>query len=347
MTFRKQGSGDARRTTPRQSDLLAQRNLRKAREELLLRVAFQFCRNRGGKSKLDQIHQIEVANQTECSETRTAGMKAERFLDAITLEQRLALADLFEDFAGEIFSFQEQAELRFVERRIVEQREENIRGRMMQERGEFIAGGHARAFAAFSNRFGHELTFGDLQGMRQDAASKLGHVFGNCPWQRAYTGVGSSFTNHAIEFGVEEYAAIEDPARFREKETRVLQIELPKNFLNLFQQVLGCGGQKSPRGSVARFSRLRHDGEYSRKGDSRLVPHQIHKLIPSAGKSAANFFGQEKSFLVQEFLKAKGGGFSPDVVGASWVANNWPKTPRPGKLQGLRSPQNGRASACD
>ena len=150
--------------------------------------------------------------------------------------------------------------------------------------------------------------------------------------------------NHAIEFSVEEDAAVEYTTCFRKEEPRILQIELPKNFLNLFAQVIGRRGQKCPRESFARFSSLRYDGEYSRESDSRLVAHQIYKLIPGAGKSAANFLSQYKRLLVQEFLKAKRRGFSSYVVGAAWVTNNWPKTPSPGKLHGLRSSQNGGAS---
>ena len=72
--------------------------------------------------------------------------------------------------------------MRFVERGIVEQREENIRGRMMQQRSKLLAGGDTRAFAIFRgtfgrdrfgcNGFGHKLTFGDLQRARQGIAGK-------------------------------------------------------------------------------------------------------------------------------------------------------------------------------
>jgi len=55
-------------------------------------------------------------------------MKAQGALDAITLQERLALADFFENLARKVFSFEEQAKVRLVKRGIVEQSEENLGG---------------------------------------------------------------------------------------------------------------------------------------------------------------------------------------------------------------------------
>ena len=121
VAFRKKRARDARGTAPRQGDFLAERNLWKAREQLLLGVALEFGGYRRRKSKLNQVHQIEVADQAECYEAWTARMKAQRALDAIALEQRFALAHLFEDFTGKIFPLHEQAKMGLVESGIVEQ----------------------------------------------------------------------------------------------------------------------------------------------------------------------------------------------------------------------------------
>src|SRR5215471_3038415 len=53
VAFRKKRARDARGTAPRQGDFLAERNLWKAREQLLLGVALEFGRYRRRKCKLD------------------------------------------------------------------------------------------------------------------------------------------------------------------------------------------------------------------------------------------------------------------------------------------------------
>ena len=53
-------------------------------------------------------------------------MEGESALDAIIFEERLAAGDFFEDFGGEIFAVEEEAELYFVERGIIEKGEEDI-----------------------------------------------------------------------------------------------------------------------------------------------------------------------------------------------------------------------------
>jgi len=172
-------------------------------------------------------------------------MKAERLLDAVTFEERLALADFFENFAWEIFSFQEQAKMGLVKRGIIQQGEKNIRGRMVQKRRKLIASGDGRAFARFSDRLGHKLTFGDLQRARQGSPRELGYVFDNWTRQGTYPGVRSDFANQTVEFRIQESAAVKDSACFCEKEGCVLELKLPQNFKDLIAQVLDSRNQES------------------------------------------------------------------------------------------------------
>ena len=204
MTFRQQRACNATGTASRERDLLTQRNLRKAHEQLFFGVALQFRRDGGRKRQLNEIHQIEVTNQPESSQARSAGMKTKSALDPIAFEERLALARFFENFAGKIFSFQQQTKLRFVERGIVEQRQEHVCGRMMQKRGQLIAGGDARAFAILGHRFGgdklgHELTFRDFERARQGVAREHRCRFGNWPRERAGTGVVDHLPKQKVE----------------------------------------------------------------------------------------------------------------------------------------------------
>jgi hypothetical protein len=59
-------------------------------------------------------------------------MEGEGALDAIIFQEGLATGDFFEDFGGEIFAVEEEAELRFVKRGIIEKGEKDV-GRMMME----------------------------------------------------------------------------------------------------------------------------------------------------------------------------------------------------------------------
>ena len=83
---------------------------------------------------MDKVHQIEVADQAEARQTRGTRMEGEGTLDAIILEESLAASDLFEDFGGEILPGQEETQIRLIERGIVEEGQENIRGVMVEKR---------------------------------------------------------------------------------------------------------------------------------------------------------------------------------------------------------------------
>src|SRR5437773_11422898 len=127
---------------------------------------------------------------------------------------------------------------------------------MMQECGQLIAGGDARALPIIGNRFGcnrlrHELTFRDLQRARQGIASELRRRFNNWPRERANPDLGSNFANQAIEFGAKKGTAIENSACCSEEEIRVLQLQLMKNFKNLLLQVMSGRCQKFARRRIA------------------------------------------------------------------------------------------------
>ena len=66
-------------------------------------------------------------------------MKRHGALHLVALQQRLAPHHFLENFAGKIFSFEEQTQLRFVESRVVEQRQKHVRRRMVQQCGKLFA----------------------------------------------------------------------------------------------------------------------------------------------------------------------------------------------------------------
>ena len=120
MGVSKERPGNASRAAPRQGDFLAEGDLGTPREHLLLGKAFQLRGDSRRKGKLHQVHQIKVADEAESDKTRTAGMKTQGALDAVVLEQRPAPAHFFEDFAGQIFPFEKQTNVRLVEGGVVE-----------------------------------------------------------------------------------------------------------------------------------------------------------------------------------------------------------------------------------
>src|SRR5882762_4371417 len=74
-------------------------------------------------------------------------MKSQRPLHAIILQQRLAPCHFFKNLTGQILAVQEQAELRLVQRRIIEQRKKYLRRMMVQQRCQFFAGSRPRSLA--------------------------------------------------------------------------------------------------------------------------------------------------------------------------------------------------------
>lgn len=147
-------AGDARWPAPRQGEFLAERKLRKACDQLILGVAFQLRGGTGKKSELHQVHEIKLPEQTQAGEARAVRMKGESALDAIVFDQWLAARNLLENFGREILAIEKETELRFIERGIIEEREEHVRSGMMEEHGELMAGGDASALAV-TVRAGH------------------------------------------------------------------------------------------------------------------------------------------------------------------------------------------------
>lgn len=147
MAFDQKRSRDAGRTAAGESNFLAEGELRQPREQLILGVKFQFRGNTGRKRDLHQVHQIEIAQEAQADQTQRSRMKREGALDPVTFEQVFAAPHLFQNFSREVFSFQEKAELRFIERRIIQKREEHIRGRVVKQPGELFARGDKCALA--------------------------------------------------------------------------------------------------------------------------------------------------------------------------------------------------------
>jgi hypothetical protein len=120
--------------------------LRKAREQLIFRVALQFRGNSRQNRNLHQVHQVQVAEKPQTYQPWRSRMKRQRSLHPVALEQGFAPGHFIENLYAKILSFQQQANVRFLKGRIVEERLEHIRGRMMQQNGKFLPRSDERAF---------------------------------------------------------------------------------------------------------------------------------------------------------------------------------------------------------
>jgi len=135
VTFGEQSAGHARRAAPRQCDFLPERELRQAREAIDLRRCASAPRNTGQNRNLHQVHQIEVAEKPQAGQARRPADEKPAHVSRVALQQRLTARHFLENFFREVFSFQQQADMRFLKGRIVEKREEHIgRGMMQRER---------------------------------------------------------------------------------------------------------------------------------------------------------------------------------------------------------------------
>jgi hypothetical protein len=143
MAFREKSSGDAGGPATGQRDFLAKRELGQAGRELIFRVALQIGRDAGCERELDEIHEIEIAQQAQGNQAGRMRVKRESALDAIALQEMLASRNLFEKFRAQILTLKEKAKSRVVESRIVQESAEDFERRIVNQSGELLAGGGA------------------------------------------------------------------------------------------------------------------------------------------------------------------------------------------------------------
>jgi hypothetical protein len=74
-------------------------------------------------------------------------MKRQRPFYTVAFQQRFPPPYFLEDFSRQVFSLEQQADLRFVQRRIIEQREQHVGRMIVQQSGKLFASSDERAFA--------------------------------------------------------------------------------------------------------------------------------------------------------------------------------------------------------
>lgn len=87
---------------------------------------------------MHQVEQIEFAQEAHADQARRVRVNRERAFDTVAFQKHLAARDFFEKFARKLSSFEEQAEVAFVESRIIEKRQEHVRARVVQKCGDFL-----------------------------------------------------------------------------------------------------------------------------------------------------------------------------------------------------------------
>jgi len=142
-----QGSGDARGAAAGKSNSLPQRQLRQARDDVLLGVALEFGGSRRRQRILNEVHQVEVAQKAQANHARGTGMKNQGALHGVAFQECFSPGDIFDNLRRQIFSREQQAEERIVERGIFEKGEKNLCRWVVEKRLQFFAGGESRAVA--------------------------------------------------------------------------------------------------------------------------------------------------------------------------------------------------------
>ena len=200
---------------------------------------------------MDEIHWIEVADQVKARQTRRAGMEGEGTLDAIVFEEGLAARDLFENLGGKVFAIEKEAKLRLVHGRIIEEGQKDVSGRMVKERGQFIAGGDEGAVAVWIGVV-HDQSFqrawgSAVKAMDLPARGKLRDGLG----QRANSRRWGDPGHPRVEGIVEKYAAAEYASGLGEEKWFVLQLQIFDNVTDQLRELDGGGIQEFARGFVS------------------------------------------------------------------------------------------------
>src|SRR5262249_22751779 len=95
--------------------------------------------------KLQQVHQIQFAQQAKTIGARRVRVKGQRPFDAIAFQKVAALQDLLEKFAGQILALKQQAKGFFIQRRIIERGLELAGWRFLNQTNELVAGSRHKA----------------------------------------------------------------------------------------------------------------------------------------------------------------------------------------------------------
>ena len=140
-----QGAGNAGGTAAGESDSLSQGQLGQARDDVLLGVALEFGGSRGRQRILHEVHEVEIPQQAQTNQARSAWMENEGALYSVALQEIFSRGDVFDDFGGEIFSGEKQAKERVVDRGIFKQCIEDFGRRVIEKRFQFLADGEAGA----------------------------------------------------------------------------------------------------------------------------------------------------------------------------------------------------------
>jgi len=104
VAFRDKCAGNVRGASARESNLLAQGQLGEARDDLGFGEAFEFHGGSRREGELDEIHEVDIAQQAHCDEPRGPRMKEQSPLDGIAFKEIFARADVFEQLRGKILA---------------------------------------------------------------------------------------------------------------------------------------------------------------------------------------------------------------------------------------------------
>ena len=236
---------------------------------MLFGVALQFGGNTGQYRNLYEVHQEEITEQSQADQPRRPRMKRQRPFHSVTFQQRFPAAYFFENFSRQIFSLEQQADLRFVQRWILEQREQHFRRRMVHQPSKLFASGYERSLPIFVLEVRHDLTLFKHKGVHQRFSRQLCRSLSHGPRQQTDSCLGSDFSHQAVELAIEEGAAVKHSSGFRKKKIRFSQLQFLDDLARLISQILRPGRQERSRRGVAAFRFLCYNPKYFWKNVSR------------------------------------------------------------------------------
>jgi hypothetical protein len=149
VAFRDECAGNVRGTAAGKSNLLAQGQLREARDNLGFGEAFEFhgdCRREG---KLDEIHEVHVAQQAQGDEPRGTRMKKQRVLDGVAFQEIFACANVFEYFRGKVLTGKQQAKLGVIQGGIIKKRGQHLGRGVIEQDAQVITCSGTRELQVF------------------------------------------------------------------------------------------------------------------------------------------------------------------------------------------------------
>ncbi len=274
-------------------------------------------------------------------------MEGEGALDAIVFEQRIAAQYFFENFAGQVFAIQEDAELCFVHGGVVEDGEQDDGIGMVEQDGQIVAGGGEGAFAVLRKGV-HEGSATHVSDRAvQTLNSGLGGKCRDGHGQWADAGVRRDVGGSSVEGFVEEWAAAKDATGLGKEKRLISQSERCYDRGYKFREFFRSGLEQYAGAGVAVVCGCCDDREHLGKDAICMGANLVLQLDPVAMEGVKNFVAERRVLVAARLTQAEHDGLPADVVGAAGIAEDGTQAPFASQVVGRVATNDGGAGAGD